>query len=137
MTVLIIALLIVLALLSWKYMMQLEPAGVFAAMWIVLVTAVLLMQNYIVLRFSGILYIVICVIIFVLGTIFCDYVYHPHPSRITLTFRKERVFPVLIVLFVCAMVTPLYSIVLHGFSIQALLDMRELLEMNKDISEDR
>ena len=137
MTFLIIALLIVLAFLSWKYMMQLEPAGVFAAMWIALITAVLLMQNFIILRFSGILYIVICVILFMLGTIFCDYVYHPHPSHVTLTFRKKWALPVLAVLFVCAMVTPLYSIILHGFSIQALLDMRELLEMNKNISEDR
>lgn len=137
MTFLIIALLVVLALLSWKYMIQLEPAGIFAAMWIVLITAVLMMQNFIVLRFYGILYIVVCVILFVLGTIFSDHVYHPIPSRITLTFRKEWAFPILMILFICAMVTPLYSIVLHGFSIQALLDMREVLEMNKDISEER
>jgi oligosaccharide repeat unit polymerase len=35
------------------------------------------------------------------------------------------------------MVNPIYSIILHGFSLRALLDMREVLEMNKGISEDR
>lgn len=138
MTFLIIALLLVVLFLSWKYMLQLEPAGVFAAMWVVLILSVLLMQYYIVLRFSGIVYITICVIIFLLGTIFCDFLYHPtSSSHSTLTFRKERVLPLLLILIACAMVTPLYSIVLHGFSLRALLDMREVLEMNKGISEDR
>lgn len=43
----------------------------------------------------------------------------------------------LIILLVGAMVNPIYSITLHGFSLRALLDMREVLEMNKGISEDR
>lgn len=137
MTFLIIALLLILLFLSWKYIIQMEPAGVFAAMWIMLIIAVLSMQYYIVLRFDGILYITICCLIFLSGTIFGDYMYHPTPSHITLTFRKERALPILLILFACAMVTPLYSIVLHGFSLRALLDMREVLEMNKGISEDR
>lgn len=138
MTFLIIALVCVLLLLSWKYILQLEPAGIFAVIWIVSVPLVLLLQDYIVLRFDGILFAVVGVICFMLGTIFCDYYYHPEPNQdIKLSFRKEWAFPLLLLLFIGAMVNPLYSIVLHGFSLQALLDMREILEMNKGISEDR
>lgn len=138
MTFLIVVLIIVLTLLSWKYILRLEPAGIFAVIWIASVPMVLLLQNYIVLRFEGIMFIVIAVICFVLGTIFCDYYYHPQKNTLTsLTFRKEWALPLMLVLFAGAMVNPLYSIVLHGFSLQALLDIREMLEMNKGIAEDR
>lgn len=137
MTFLIIALLIALLLLSWKYIQTLEPAGVFAVMWIFFVVAVLLVQNYIELRFDGILFIVVSIITFISGTIFCDTYYRPTPSGNELTFKKKWALPLVVVLFIGAMVNPLYSIVLHGFSLQALLDMREVLEMNKGIAEDR
>jgi len=138
MTILIIALVIVLLILSWKYILSLEPAGIFAIIWIVSVILVLMLQHYIVLRFEGILYIVIGVISFMLGTIFCDAFYHPINNTTTqYTFRKEWALPLLLILVAGAMVNPLYSIILHGFSLQALLDMREMLEMNKGISEDR
>ncbi len=137
MQLLIIALVVILLALSWKYIQRLEPAGVFAAIWIISIPIVLLLQDYIVLRYEGILYIVFAVISFVLGTIFCDNYYQPKPNNVELTFRSEWAAPILIALFIGAMVNPLYSIVLHGFSLQALLDMREVLEMNKGISEDR
>ena len=138
MTFLIIALTIVLLLLSWKYILRLEPAGIFAIIWVVSIPLILLLQEYIVLNFEGILFIVAAVIFFMLGVIFCDIYYHPKENTKTiLTFRKEWALPLVFVLFVFAMVNPLYSIVLHGFSLQALLDMREVLEMNKGISEDR
>ena len=138
MTIIISALIILLVLLSWKYILRLEPAGILAAMWAFLITAVLLMQDYIVLRYYGILYIAVCINLFVLGTIFTDRYYHPkNPSPQTLTFKKELALPLLTILLVSAMVTPLYTIVLHGFSLRTLIDMREVLEMNKGISEDR
>ena len=138
MTFLIIALTIVLLLLSWKYILRLEPAGIFAIIWVVSIPLILLLQEYIVLNFEGILFIVVAVIFFMLGVIFCDIYYHPKENTQTiLTFRKEWALPLVFILFVFAMVNPLYSIVLHGFSLQALLDMREVLEMNKGISEDR
>lgn len=137
MQLLIIALVVILLALSWKYIQRLEPAGVFAAIWIISIPIVLLLQDYIVLRFEGILYIVLAIISFVLGTIFCDYYYHPQPTKVELSFQSKWAKPILIILFVGAMVNPLYSIILHGFSLQALLDMREVLEMNKGISEDR
>lgn len=137
MTVLIIALLVFLLILSWKYIMQLEPAGIFSAMWIFFAGGVLLLQNIIVLRFEGILFILICITAFTLGTIFCDSFYTAKPSNVQVTFNKQLATPLLIILLIGATVNPIYSIVLHGFSLQVLLDMRELLEMNKDISADR
>lgn len=137
MSILVVVLTLILLALSWKYILRLEPAGVFAAMWIFFFAAVLLMQHYIELRYEGILFIAGCVILFVLGTLSCDAVYHPKASPSELIFRKERALPLLLLLFAGAMLNPLYSILLHGFSLQALLDMRELLEMNKGISEDR
>lgn len=123
--------------MSWKYLQRLEPAGVFALIWLVSIPAVLLLQEYIVLRLYGVLFIVVCLIAFMAGTIFCDSFYHPQRQEVCLTFRKSRAFPLLLILLVGALVNPVYSIVQHGFSLRALLDMRELLEMNKGISEDR
>ena len=138
MTFLITTLIIVLLILSWKYIQRLEPAGVFALIWVTSVPMILLLQEYIVLNLEGVLFIVIGVFTFMLGTIFCDYYYHPKKEKSTvLTFKKGWALPLVCVLLVCAMVNPLYSIILHGFSLQALLDMREVLEMNKGISEDR
>ena len=138
MSFLLIVLIIILLLLSWKYIVKLEPAGVFALIWIASVPMVLLLQEYIVLNLEGVLFIVIGVMTFMLGTIFCDEYYHPSENASSvLTFKKKRALPTMCVLLVCAMVNPLYSITLHGFTLQALLDMREILEMNKGISEDR
>lgn len=123
--------------MSWKYLQRLEPAGVFALIWLVSIPVVLLLQEYIVLRLYGILFIVVCLIAFMAGTIFCDSFYHPQRQEVCLTFKKSRAFPLLLILLVGALVNPVYSIVQHGFSLRALLDMRELLEMNKGISEDR
>ena len=137
MTFLILALIIVLLLLSRNYILRLEPAGIFAVMWIIFTVAVLALQEFIALRFSGVLFIVVCVISYIVGTIFCDYCIHPTPSGTKLEFRRERALPLVFILFVGAMVNPLYSIILHGFSLQALLSMQDLLNMNKGISEDR
>ncbi|MCH5309925.1 MAG: oligosaccharide repeat unit polymerase [Prevotella sp.] len=137
MTFLITAMLIGLLFLSWKYILRLEPAGVFAVMWVFFAAAVLLLQNQIELRFEGCIYILVCVTAFVMGTIFCDECYNPVPSGMKVALRKQWVFPVLLVLLAGAMVNPLYSIILHGFSLRALLSMQDLLNMNREISEDR
>lgn len=131
------ALVIILLLLSWKYILRLEPAGIFAALWIFFAVSVLLLQNLIDLNFEGCTFLLLGVIFFVTGTIFSDYFYRPTPSGVQMQLRKKWITPLLLILLVGAMVNPLYSIILHGFSLQALLDMREVLEMNKGISEDR
>lgn len=131
------ALIVIALLISWKYILRLEPAGIFAALWIFFAVSALLLQNYIDLHFDGCTFILAGVIFFVAGTIFSDYFFRPTPSETKLELRKKWVTPLLIILLVGAMVNPLYSIILHGFSLRALLDMREVLEMNKGISEDR
>ena len=131
------ALIIIALLISWKYILRLEPAGIFATLWIFFAVSALLLQNYIDLRFDGCTFILAGVIFFVAGTIFSDYFFRPTPSETKLELKKKWVTPLLIILLVGAMVNPLYSIILHGFSLRALLDMREVLEMNKGISEDR
>ena len=128
---------VALLLLSWKYILRLEPAGIFAALWVSFAVFTLLLQNYIDLNFEGCVFIITGVIFFVAGTIFCDYFYQPTPSDVKLQLKKEWVTPLLLILLVGAMVNPIYSIILHGFSLRALLDMREVLEMNKGIAEDR
>ena len=137
MTFLITTLIIILLLLSWKYIQGLEPAGMFAIVWSVMFVGILLLQEFFELRFYGILYLVGLVIIFSLGTYFCDTTVHPKTSGVTLTFKRNLALPVMIVLLVGAMVNPLYSIVLHGFSLQALLSMQDLLNLNKGMSEMR
>jgi oligosaccharide repeat unit polymerase len=128
---------ITLLLLSWKYILRLEPAGIFAALWISFAVLTLLLQNYIDLNFEGCVFIITGVIFFVSGTFFSDYFYNPTPSDVKLELKKSWVTPLLVILLVGAMVNPIYSIILHGFSLRALLDMREVLEMNKGIAGDR
>ena len=137
MTFLIVALLVMIFLLARKFIIRFEPAGIFAIMWILFTICVLPMQYYIALRFTGILYIISCVLLFTLGTIFGDSICHPSITKTTLSFNQQWALPVLIVLFIGAMVNPLYSILLHGFSLEALLSMQDLLNMNNKISEDR
>jgi hypothetical protein len=127
----------IVLLLSWKYILRLEPAGIFAALWIFMGIFTLLLQDYINLNYEGCSFLMVGVISFVLGTIFCNEFYHPTNSDIKLSLKKKLVTPLLLILLIGAMVNPIYSIVLHGFSLRALLDMRELLEMNKDIAGDR
>ena len=126
-----------LLLLSWKSILRLEPAGIFAALWVSFAVLTLLLQNYIDLNFEGCVFIITGVIIFVSGTIFSDYFYHPTPSGEKLQLKKNMVTPLLLILLIGAMVNPIYSIILHGFSLRALLDLREVLEMNKGIAGDR
>lgn len=137
MTFLISLMLIILFFLSRRYIKRFEPAGVFAGVWILFTIGILLMQNYITLRYEGIIFIVGCTILFTMGTTFGDAVLHPKKSQVSLTFNRQRALPVMIILFAGAMVNPLYSIFLHGFNLQALLSMQDLLDMNSRISEDR
>jgi len=135
--ILFIAITIVLLVLSWKYMFRLEPAGVFAVIWLVSAISVLLLNNYIELRYTGGVFMLTGVTVFVMGTIFSDAFYHPEPTGTGLELKKQWVGPALLVLIAGAMVNPIYSIILHGFSLQVLLDMREIMEMNKGIAGDR
>lgn len=137
MTFIIALMLIVLFYISRRYILKFEPAGVFAGMWILFTIGILLMQYYISLRYEGIVFIVGCVIIFILGTTFADGIFHPKKELSILTFQRQRALPVMVILFIGAMVNPLYSIFLHGFNLQALLSMQDLLDMNSRISEDR
>lgn len=128
------ALTIAILLLSWKYILRLEPAGIFAMLWIFMAVSVLLLQEYIDLNFNGCSFVMTGVLFFVAGTIFSDYFYHPTPSGTRIELKTQWVTPLLLVLLAGAMVNPIYSIFLNGFTLRALLDMRELLEMNKEIS---
>ena len=127
----------IVLLLSWKCILRLEPAGIFAAIWIFFGVSTLLLQNYIELNFTGCAFLMAGIIFFISGAIFSDYFYQPSHSGVVIQLRKQWVTPLLLILLVGAMVNPLYSIILHGFSLRALLDMREVLEMNKGIAEDR
>ena len=130
-------LIVIVLLISWRYILRLEPAGIFAAMWVCFGVLTLLLQHYIDLRFDGCVFVMAGVAFFVAGTFFSDTFYQPTATDIQIQFKQQCVTPLLLVMLIAAMVTPLYSIVLHGFSLRALLDMREILEMNKDISSDR
>ena len=125
---------IAVLLLSWKYILRLEPAGIFAMLWIFMAVSVLLLQEYIDLNFEGCSFVMTGVLFFVAGTIFSDYFYHPTPSDTRIVLKKQWVTPLLLILLAGAMVNPIYSIFLNGFTLRALLDMRELLEMNKEIA---
>jgi oligosaccharide repeat unit polymerase len=138
MTFLIVALIIVLLWLSWKYILRLEPAGIFVAMWSILIIVILCCQEFIIVRFTGLLFILACVYSFTFGTIFCETCYRPRQDREKqLIFNSERATVLMAVLLVTAFVNPVYTIVLHGFSPMGIFDIGTLLKMNNTISVDR
>ena len=138
MTILIITLIIALLLLSWKYILKLEPAGVFAGLWIAMIGSALLFQSMIILKPGGLLYILLCVLAFVMGTSFCETCYVPKGNnKKTLSYNKNTGFSFLIILFLLSLVNPLYTLTLHGFKLSALFSVSALLNMNETISEDR
>ena len=138
MTFLIIALLLILLFLSWKYIIQMEPAGVFAAMWIMLITIILCCQSFVIVRFYGLLFILACVISFTTGTIFSDTCYTVSTTHHThLVFLPKTAKFILLSLLILAFVNPIYTLYLHGFSLKSLLSTAALLYMNNEISLDR
>ena len=138
MTLIIIALIIILSLLSKKYILRLEPAGIFSGLWIALISLVVLFQSIIIVVPSGILYILTCVFAFVFGTIFCESCYNPQDnSNQVLIYKKGYGDTLLIILFILSLVNPLYSLTLHGFKLTSLFSISAILNMNETISDDR
>lgn len=138
MTIIFIAIIIILLKLSWKYILRLEPAGVFAALWIAMIGLVVLFQNIIIIKPEGILYIFTCVFAFVFSTIFCEAYYNPKDnSKQVLVYNKKYGNAFLIILFIFSLVNPLYSLTLHGFKLSSLFSISAILNMNETISEDR
>ena len=62
MTFIIIAIIILILLLAKKYIARLEPAGVFAAMWVFFAGAVLLLQNQIEQRQEGQIFVLVSIV---------------------------------------------------------------------------
>lgn len=138
MTVLIILLLIGLLLLSWQYILRLEPAGVFTLMWVVLIGVILGCQAFLIVRFTGLLFIIASVYSFTIGTVFGEALYHPQPlADMTILFNRERATWLMAVLFVAAFLNPVYTVILHGFSPTDIFSLPKLLQMNNTISIDR
>lgn len=138
MTILILALVILLLIMSWNYIKRLEPAGIFAAMWALLITVIIGCQGFVIIRYTGLLFILACVYSFLIGTIFVNTYYHPIPStNINLKFNKKVANTLLVALFFAAFVNPIYTVILHGFSISSIFNIVTLLQMNNTISVDR
>lgn len=138
MSILILALVILLLILSWNYIIRIEPAGLFAAMWALLITVIIGCQGFVIIRYTGLLFILACVYSFLIGTIFVNTYYHPIPStNINLKFNKKVANTLLVALFFAAFVNPIYTVILHGFSISSIFNIVTLLQMNNTISVDR
>lgn len=138
MTILILVLVILLLIMSWNYIIRLEPAGIFAAMWALLITIIIGCQGFVIIRYTGLFFILACVYSFLIGTIFVNTYYHPTPStNINLKFNKKVANTLLVALFFAAFVNPIYTVILHGFSISSIFNIVTLLQMNNTISVDR
>lgn len=138
MSILILALVILLIIISWNYIIRIEPAGLFAAMWALLITVIIGCQGFVIIRYTGLFFILACVYSFLIGTIFVNTYYHPIPStNINLKFNKKVANTLLVALFFAAFVNPIYTVILHGFSISSIFNIVTLLQMNNTISVDR
>ena len=138
MSILILALVILLLIISWNYIIRIEPAGLFAAMWALLITVIIGCQGFVIIRYTGLLFILACVYSFLIGTIFVNTYYHPTPNtNINLKFNSKVANTLLVALFIAAFVNPIYTIILHGFSLSSIFNIVTLLQMNNTISVDR
>ena len=138
MSFLIVALIAILLLLAQKYILRLEPVGIFVAMWSFLILVILCCQDFIIVRYTGLLFILACVYAFTLGVFFSETYYSPKQDKgRQLVFNSDRATILMAVLFVAAFVNPVYTIVLHGFSPMGIFDIGTLLKMNNTISIDR
>ena len=138
MTFLIVVLVICLLHLSWKYILRLEPAGIFAAMWTFLIVVIICCQEFIIVRYTGLFFILTCVYAFSFGSIFSETYYRPKSlGNRQLVFNSERATILMALLFVAAFINPIYTVILHGFSPLGIFDIGTLLKMNNTISVDR
>ena len=138
MTILILVLVVLLLVMSWNYIIRLEPAGIFAAMWALLITVIIGCQGFVIIRYTGLFFILACVYSFLTGSIFVNAYYHPTKNtNINLKFDKKVANILLVALFFAAFVNPIYTIILHGFSLSSLFNIVTLLQMNNTISVDR
>ena len=136
--VIVILILLILGL-SRKYILRLEPAGMFSLWWMFSSGMAVVLNHYIIQRYTGTIFILFCVLAFTLGTKLCDMTQSSESveGENVLSFRKERAAPLLVVLILASMFNPLYSLYLHGFSFTSLFNMALLLHMNSEMSVDR
>lgn len=139
MAIIVIILIGMVLFLSKEYIQRLEPAGIFALMWSLMIGAILLCHDFVIIHYYGFIFILACVFCFTIGTIFCDTCYLPQQTDKTFTiqFHRQRAKIILGLLLIAAFFNPIYTLYLHGFSLSSLLSTAALLYMNSEMSMDR
>ena len=113
-----------------------SPAWVFVLMWTLqLIFAGLILDHFIAFSYTGLIYILILILSFLIGSIILPPMHGcKYPKKI-LAFTRVKIF--LIVLFLLALGNPLVVIIQNGFSFSALFSPESLLEMGNELSGSR
>ena len=117
-----------------------NPAKIFAFVWsIQILMAICIFNNFLILEYKGLVFILICVILFYVGyTVgFNLYVKKLYSSYNTNNVNKGLLYSIVIILFILSFANQVIAVYQHGFNLVTLLDFNMLLDMNNQISIDR
>lgn len=133
----VILLCVVIYMVSRLQIHRYEPVGLLIAMWLFLILTTMAFSYYIKLAFSGIMFILLCLVCCSAGAYMAFYKYNPARMPVRLMVRLGRMKAVLLVLFGLSLASAVYSFTREGFGLQVLLNFNDMLEMNNDIAMER
>lgn len=97
--------------------------------------------GYLLFKYTGILFILVCLIFFNIGALQASngkrLVNIKRRGSCFVAFDEKKMMQILIILILLGFITPIQTIILHGFSLSNILDISTLLEMNNDLSNSR
>ena len=139
MKVLIVLLLLIIAFaLSRTVPGKFAPAHVFTLYWCGFIFVTLLCSSFLILKLSGIIYILIAVIAFSLGSLAVSRMRLKSDHRIRVVpMSQTGMRRFLLILTGLAFIGPLISLMKNGFSLSNILNLDDLMDMNHEMAEDR
>lgn len=123
--------------ISYGFYGSFNPAKIFAFIWSVQVLmAICIFNNFLILEYKGLIFILICVMLFSFGFNigFKSYVKKTHRNY---DIDDNFLFIIVVILFVLSFIDPIITVNLHGYNLKSLLNFDMLLNVNNQISVDR
>lgn len=123
--------------ISYGFYGSFNPAKIFAFIWSVQVLmAICIFNNFLILEYKGLIFILICVILFSFGF---NIGFKSHVKKIHRNYDIDNnfLFVIVVILFVLSFIDPIITVNLHGYNLKSLLNFDMLLNVNNQISVDR
>lgn len=133
MAIIILLLYAALVFLTIKFKQTYTPAGVMVFLWTALnATLLIFFRDMVELKYSGLIYILAGVGVFLGGTILGLKTTRSKSDIKMLYFYRKIITPILAVITIIGFIWPIYYIYTHDFSLLNLFNLDELSEMNKE-----